>query len=251
MKIKNNLSKPPKTIINTLKNNEMPCRHMEEKELKEIYNSDYVNKYEGANSFRIKRLLNLIKFKKNDIVLDAGCGNGQLLYYIYKKINYYYGVDFSKEFIKRAIKKQKKKDISNSKFICSDIEKFCIKKKNYFNKIFTFDFSEHIYDYDFLRIFSKLYYSLKIGGTLYIHTPNGEYILELLKKKNIFKRQIEHIGIRKKTEYIKLLKKAGFNNTTVFFLPHYLKYLAFFDFFKYIPFIGKYFRARLFIVCKK
>jgi len=228
-------------------------KRMNQEELKKLHGMHYVNEFNKRNAhpYRLERLIKLIKFNNRDIVLDAGCGNGILLDFINKKIKFYYGVDFSREFIRVSVERQKANKISNAKFFNVDIEEFCKKNKERFDKIFAFDLLEHLYDDQFIKIFSMFYYSLKPNGKIFIHTPNRDYILEVLKNKKILKKQIEHIGIRNATEYLKLLKKTGFKNIKTMYLPHYIKLLSFFDFLRNIPMVGKYFEARLFIICKK
>lgn len=55
-------------------------------------------------NLRFKHLVNLIEIKKNDKILDIGCGLGDLSYYLKKnKINCnYLGIDFVEEFIYAA-----------------------------------------------------------------------------------------------------------------------------------------------------
>lgn len=229
-------------------------KKLNRQQLKGFYSTDYVSKYhfeEQKHKRRLKRLLRFMNLGKNDLVFDAGCGNGMLLDYISNKISFYYGVDFSEDFIKFAKNRQEKNKIKNAKFVCGDINIFCQDFENSFDKVFSMDFVEHIYDEDFIEIFSSLFRSLKTGGELYIHTPNGKYFLELFKKKNILKQLPEHIAVRTAAECKKLLEKAGFKNIKIIYLPHYIKILSIFDFLKHTPFFGNYFKARLFIICRK
>ena len=66
-------------------------------------------------------------------------------------------------------------------FHCTDIVAFCARHPNHFDAAFALDFSEHIYDDQFLRIFRAIHGSLKPGGSLYLHTPNAEYFMERLR----------------------------------------------------------------------
>ena len=233
----------------------MKQEELNRRQLKDFYDSNYVSKLhldEEKQKKRLKRLLKFINLEKDDLVLDVGCGNGLLLDYIADKLSFYFGVDFSEDFIKAAKKRQEENKIKNAEFVCKDINIFCKNFRNYFDKIFALDFVEHIYDEDFIEIFTSLHNSLKIGGKLYIHTPNGEYFLEFLKKKNILLKQLpEHIAVKTAIESKTLLEKVGFKNIKIVYLPHYIKILSILDFLKYIPFFGKYFKARLFIICRK
>ena len=92
--------------------------------------------------------------------------------------------------------------------------------------------------------------SLKKGGKLYIHTPNGKFFLEIMKSFNfIFKQFSEHIAVRNVEENIILLERSGFKIKKIVFLSHY-NILKFIHVFSYIPWVEKYFQARLFIIAE-
>jgi|SRR3989344_572511 len=224
---------------------------LNEEELKRLHGKEYVKKYHDKDKIRIKRLFKEIKLSKNSNILDLGCGNGLLLNYLKKEDINYFGVDFSKEFIEEAKKRVKNNEVKQVNFYCGDVVQFCKNSSINFENCFALDFVEHIYNEDFLKIFSTVYKSMKKNGELYLHTPNGDFILEILKKKGIMKQFPEHIGIRKDSEYLILLKKVGFEKIRIIYLSHYIKILVILDFLKYLPFLGKYFKARLFIICKK
>ena len=48
-----------------------------------------------------------------------------------------------------------------------------------FDKAFSLDFTEHIYDEEFLNIFKSIKQTIKKNDELYIHTTNGNYFLEI------------------------------------------------------------------------
>ncbi|MFC1730976.1 class I SAM-dependent methyltransferase [candidate division KSB1 bacterium] len=198
-----------------------------------------------------ERFVKKINFNKDDIVGDYGCGNGIFLDLIHDKINKYDGIDLSESYIELAKLRQKENKIDNAEFFCASIEEFSKKVQARYDKIFSFDFSEHLYDEDCLRIFAQMRTTLKEGGKLYIHTPNGDFFIELLKKRGILKQFEEHIGVRNRKEYVKLLGKIGFSHIEVQYLPHYVTLLKFMHLLSYIPFVGKFFKARLWIICTK
>jgi ubiquinone/menaquinone biosynthesis C-methylase UbiE len=71
----------------------------------------------------IKRIVSIIK--KNSRVLDVGCGDGELLRVLKKKLNIKgVGIDFSKELINEA-----KKNSKNIKFYCEDMTNISNLKK--------------------------------------------------------------------------------------------------------------------------
>ncbi|MEO0130855.1 MAG: class I SAM-dependent methyltransferase [candidate division WOR-3 bacterium] len=224
------------------------------KDIIAFYNIDYVTKFLKGYKKQYKRIGNLLFYfdlDKTDIVADFGCGLGVLLDFIHDKIDYYYGIDFCKEFIIRAKERVKKMEIRNASFECDDIREFCKRNKMKFNKAFTLDFSEHICDEDFIPIYTHIFDSLKTGGKLYLHTPNSIYFLEILKRKGFLKQFPEHVAVRDAEKYRILLTKAGFKKINVQYVPHYIKPISYFHCLSYLPFIGKYFKARILITCSK
>ncbi len=156
-----------------------------ENELKKLYGKQYVESFEKNQSqSRLERLIDSIKLEPEYKVVDFGCGNGMLLPFLTNKVKMYTGVDFSKEFIDLANQKKKQMLISNAEFICSDILKFCQKNNDCYDVAFALDFSEHVYDKDWLAILTAIKGSLKPGGRLYIHTPNADFFLEKMKRHN-------------------------------------------------------------------
>ncbi len=108
-----------------------------------------------------------------------------------------------------------------------------------------------MYDDEWADILSKMHSTLKSGGKLYLHTPNKNFILEIIKKNDLIIKQFkEHIAVRDVQHNVNLLIQAGFSDITVKLLSHYnvLRYLHIFS---VILFIGKYFKARIFITAKK
>ena len=197
---------------------------------------------------RIAQLLRFMDLKKDMVVADFACGNGVLLEFLGQKIGEYYGVDFSQHAIKNAEFRMNKIRATKAYYFCETIQSFCEKNNEKFDVGMALDFSEHVNDEDWLPILKSIKSSLKIGGKLYLHTPNGNFFLEIMKSKNfIFKQFPEHIAVRSAKQNKILLEKAGYKIQEIKFLPHYdiLKYTHLFSF---IPGLGSYFQARLFIV---
>jgi len=200
---------------------------------------------------RIMQLLKLIELKGDLVVGDFACGTGIMLEFLDQKVGEYFGVDFSPSAIKNAEIRKKKLGATNAHFFCDSIQSFCEKNQEKFDIGMAFDFSEHVGDEEWLQILSSTKLSLKKGGKLYMHTPNGNFFLEIMKSKNfIFKQFPEHIAVRSARQNIILLEKAGYKIKGIKFLSHYniLKYIHIFSF---IPWLGSYFQARLFIIAVK
>jgi cyclopropane fatty-acyl-phospholipid synthase-like methyltransferase len=220
-------------------------------ELKKYYNKEYVNMLTKQTITKNKRLLKYIKFEKSDFVADYACGDGSFATLISQKIYRYVGVDFSEDFIDYAKLYSGTQRTNNITFICNEIITFCDSYSNSFDKAFALDFTEHICDKDYVSILKAIRETLKKDGLLYIHTPNGDYILEKLKKWGIMKQFPEHVAVRNDLENNALLNEIGFNKIEIKYISHYIFFLKVFHFLSYIPIIGKYFRARLLIICYK
>ena len=218
------------------------------KELKDFYDEKYVESFELKQSpFRLQRLIKLMTIDKNHIVVDFACGSGMLMEFIAPKVKSYIGVDFSEAFIRAANKKKKRLSIHNAEFVCSDIIEFCAQNPNRFDIGFAMDFSEHVYDKEWLQILKAIKNSIKSNGKLYLHTPNGEFFIEKMKKKNFVLRQFpEHVAVRTPDENAKILQDAGFKVDKMMLIPHY-NILRVLHPISYIPLIGRYFKARIFI----
>ena len=222
------------------------------KNLQNLYENDYVEKFEREQSpLRISRLMQYTDLPEDSHIADFGCGNGMLLSCIHDRVKTYSGVDFSEHFIIAARSRQKNLGIANADFFCESIESFCSRNHNKFDAGFVLDLAEHVPDKEWSSILSAIHSSVKPGGRLYVHTPNAEFFLEIMKNKNIIFHQFEeHVAVRDVSRNTRMLEDAGFFIVEVKLLPHYniLRYLHFLSFF---PLVGKYFKARIFIIAEK
>lgn len=218
------------------------------KEMKDLYDEKYVAAYEAWQPLsRLERLVRFLAVNESDRVADFACGNGMLMPLIAPKVKSYIGVDFSGLFIQAADERKKRLSIPNAEFVCSDIEEFCLRHPTSFDAGFAMDFSEHVEDEEWLRMLKSIRSSIKPGGKLYLHTPNAEFFLEKMKKRNfIFKQFPQHVAVRSPAENVDMLQRAGFTVAAVRMMPHY-NILRLVHPISYIPFVGKYFKARIFI----
>ena len=93
--------------------------------------------------------------------------------------------------------------------------------------------------------------SLKANGTLFVHTPNLDYIVEQLKQKGILPQVHGHVAVRNASQYRSMLRAAGFSQIECQFIPHYLQPGRTLHFLSCLPFVGRYCQARLFLICRK
>jgi 2-polyprenyl-3-methyl-5-hydroxy-6-metoxy-1,4-benzoquinol methylase len=196
-------------------------------------------------------MLPFFELSGREVVADFGCGNGVLLELISPRVHEYVGVDFSEAFVRAAERRRDARGLRNATFHCSDIVAFCAEHPNRFDAAFALDFSEHIYDDQFLRIFRAIHGTLKPGASLFLHTPNGAYFIERLREWGILDRIEGHVAVRDAESNRALLAQCGFADVQVRYLAHYLKLASRFHGLGTLPLVGRYFRARLFLTCRK
>ena len=216
-----------------------------------LHGHEYMrNLLKAESSTRLSAVMQYVELEKNYTVADFACGNAPLLNLLGHAVENYYGVDFSPPAIKNAESRKSKLALQNAHLQCGSIKSFCNENYRKFDAGFALDFSEHVCNEEWIQILSSIRPSLKKGANLYIHTPDGNFFLEIMKSHNfIFKQFPEHIAVRDVEENIILLERSGYKIKKVVFLPHYniLKYMHILS---YIPWIGKYFQARLLIIAE-
>jgi 2-polyprenyl-6-hydroxyphenyl methylase/3-demethylubiquinone-9 3-methyltransferase len=228
-----------------------PAGRRSDEELRAIYDESYADQYDPHAVRRIRRMQPFFELAGHEIVADFGCGNGVLLEIIGPRVHEYVGVDFSDAFVRAAERRRDARGIQNGAFHCADIVPFCAQHPNQFDAGFALDFSEHIYDDQFLRIFRAIHGALKPDASLYLHTPNGEYFVERLRERHILPPIEGHVAVRDARRHQALLAQCGFANIHVRYLAHYLPLASAFHGLGTLPLVGRYFRARLFLTCRK
>jgi 2-polyprenyl-3-methyl-5-hydroxy-6-metoxy-1,4-benzoquinol methylase len=221
-----------------------------------LHSKDYADSFErGQDRKRLERLIPHITINPGATVGDFGCGNSLLLECIEdqkQKVEKYYGVDFSKDLLAYAAKRSQILGFTQAQYYQGSIEDFCKEHQGELDLAIALDISEHVYDEEWLEILKAIHGALKPGGSLYIHTPNGDFLLEIMKRRNFILKQFpEHIAVRNDSENLMIIRHAGFTTVKIHYLSHYNRLLRYMKLFSRIPFIGKYFRARLFFVATK
>lgn len=144
------------------------------------------------------------KFRKNNTILDVGCGSGYFLDVAKKKGWKVYGTEFSDHQVDKCSKKRitmKQGEISADMF-----------ENEYFDIITSFEVLEHTNNpQQQIRQINKL---LRPGGALYLTTPNFNalYRLRLKGKYNIINYP-EHLSYFTKKTLHHLLKTNGFKKS--------------------------------------
>jgi cyclopropane fatty-acyl-phospholipid synthase-like methyltransferase len=221
-----------------------------ENQLLDLHDKEYMDRLLSQESDRLARLQKFIEVRNDFTIADFGCGNAPMLDVLGQKVGSYYGVDFSSAAIENAETRKDNSGFSNAHFNCGSVQTFCEENPGRFDAGFAMDFSEHVYDKEWTEILTSIKHSLKKGAKLYLHTPNGNYFLEIMKSKNFIVKQFpEHVAVRNARENTILLERAGYKINNVIFVPHY-NILKTLHGFSYIPWIGSYFQARLLIIAE-
>jgi len=165
------------------------------------------------NPFQRYRVANVLKIytpKKDETVLDLGCGWGTFDFILAPLCKEITGLDFSSKSIELCNELLEKNPIDNIKFVCADAADTGLDPES-FDLIISADLFEHIYPDDFERILDECKRILKPGGKLSIWTPNRGHILEIMKNNNIIlKPDIAHVDYKTMRGLIASLKKRGF-----------------------------------------
>jgi 2-polyprenyl-3-methyl-5-hydroxy-6-metoxy-1,4-benzoquinol methylase len=116
---------------------------------------------------RYRRFLLFLNLK-GKIVLDVGCGRGEVVNYCAGKgAKRVVGIDFSPDAI--AIARDHNKNNSNVELL--EMEAKDIKFDDVFDIVFMLDVVEHIPDEEMQLIYPKIYLALKKTGILVVNTP--------------------------------------------------------------------------------
>jgi len=223
---------------------------MDKQKEQNLYNAAYSACLDRTNA-RFDQLIKDVPLSAEKDLADFGCGHGLLLPHVAYKVRSYIGIDTSAELIKIARNRLPEYPGMKAGFVCSSIEEFANKNRGAADIGVAFDVSEHIEDGEWLRILVSIREVLRNGGQLYLHTPNGNYVLEIMKKRSFILKQLPgHIAIRSPEDNARILKQAGFININIKFIAHYnvLRYL---HWLAYLPLVGRFFKARLLIRADK
>lgn len=223
------------------------------KERISLHSGDYINILKNVPENRFRYIIpKYIHPKNSDKILDVGCGYA-LLSKIFKKYKAnYFGVDFSKDFIREAHKFVDEHKIKNTYLYCDDVNIFSKKIGKEFDLITMLDFSEHVEDIDLIKILNSLHHVMKKNSDLFIYTPNLDFFWERMKDCGIAKQSDQHIAVRNTKMYSLLFNETKFSSCNIrFYYPSHFNVFRFCHFLSYVPFVNKYFKAKILIQITK
>ena len=185
-----------------------------EKSAKSFYDKESILKkdYKYCRIFcrAYRKLSGIIDLNPLDLILDAGCGSGEMSLALKDSVKFYCGVDISKKSLKLARLRN-----TSSSFVCADMTSLPISTK--FNCILAMTSLEFVYDKkktlkDFFRLLSD-------SGHLYVEVRNADFILfrifspimkYLIKLRIIIPYKAEEFVDLKYLEWKKVLDQADF-----------------------------------------
>ena len=167
-----------------------------------------------------KKLIELIKINKNNLILDVACGTGVVTKQIQKKIGksgYVIGIDTSTTAIKIAKKENEKN--KNLDFLNADAENFSFSKKF---DIVTCQYALFFFPNE-QKVLKNMKKFLKKNGTITLavhgkyNVPYFDCILESVKKfiPNYLPKYPEMDRFGTKETFAGAIKKAGFSKIIV------------------------------------
>lgn len=126
-------------------------------------------------------LLNLIgNFSAQDVVLDAGCGSGNVCFALNRQVKKIIGIDSNKEAIKFAKERVLQRKSKNIVFLENNLQKIPFKDGS-FDKIILFEVVEHLSVAEYKKILAEMLRLLKPNGRLFLTTPNKRSLWPIIQ----------------------------------------------------------------------
>lgn len=202
------------------------------------YNKDYYNIFNQPNYSKyhfnlapkkFHEVSQLVNIDKNKIIIDYGCGQGDMCFYLSSKYDCkIIGIDYSSDAIFLA--KKHLKDFNKNRKNKANIEFFNLDNKSLpdyknIDYIFLNDVVEHLYNEELKLIFNK-FKKWNKNITIIIHTDNDLYLKLVRPLLDIFTKIF---NIYEKNHYIsrKEIEKLHVNLTYPLKFKSFMKTLGF------------------------
>lgn len=167
---------------------------------------------------KINPLQYFLEGSEKEIVLDAGCGEGDKTAIVAKKASFVCAIDISLKYIKHAKRKIEECQLYGLKveLIVADIHHMPFRPA-IFDKVICTEVLEHVTDD--VKACKQIYYVLQKGGKILISVPS--YKSELAYKKIDPTAFPDHIRIYMKNQLLNLLEHTGFINCYAKIIPDF------------------------------
>ncbi len=154
-----------------------------------VYDKDYYTKVcLGSSEFNqthgknlageVKELLSIIDVRKNDTILDIGCGRGDITINLGKRAKMAIGIDYSKDGITLANRAKKtfpdtiKKKIEFYEMNATKLDF----DDNFFDKVIALDVIEHLNKQEMKKMMQEVKRVLKPNGIFFAHTGTNKIL---------------------------------------------------------------------------
>lgn len=143
---------------------------------------DEFNRTQGKElPSRIMEPLQLLDMHPNSVILDVGCGRGELVHHLSLQGHTAIGFDYAAHGVKIArealadVFDGKKENYTRLILSQANAKQLAV-ASNSVDYVFMLDVVEHLYPDELHEVFTEIYRALKPGGNLIIHTmPNTWY----------------------------------------------------------------------------
>ena len=136
---------------------------------------------EDMNKYTEQEFLSLVEPKKDEIILDAGCGLGDSIILLADKVKKIYGVDYSEEMVKRAIKRLTKLNKTHNVEICVGDATNLGFQDNYFDKVICMSVFQYLKDEGAIKTLEELLRVTKPNGCILLHVKNSFSLYGLVR----------------------------------------------------------------------
>ncbi len=178
----------------------------------EVYSKEYFlsDRCDGYKEFLNNKDLSYIKKKqlkllapqKGDMILDIGCGRGEVLYHCAKNQAVVFGIDYSKDALKIS---RTTLEEAGKAYLCCSLASPLPFKSEIFDKIIIGDVIEHLTPEDTENCIMELSRILKKNGFALVHTspnvyfrkivlPILEFVLGIIGRKNLLDEMRQHLA---------------------------------------------------------
>lgn len=126
---------------------------------------------------RISAALHSVKLTAGQVVLDVGCGRGELIRYSRQMGCEAYGIDYSASALQLASDYWKRNihNVASVPFLAANARYIPFRNQS-IDVVFILDVVEHLHDWELVTLMEEVYRVLKSGGRLVVHTaPNLWY----------------------------------------------------------------------------
>ena len=160
--------------------------------------------------YRVDKVLQIYEPRREERVLDLGCGWGTFCWALAHRVHEMVGLDFSQKSVDLCESRLSESTVDNVSFVCADARETGLEPES-FHLIIAADLMEHLYPDDSRAVISEAFRLLGRGGRLSIWTPHRGHILEILKARNfILKRDVSHVDYKSMEGLKAVLDEEGF-----------------------------------------